>query len=85
LKKIRERQSCPRKAKELEELKKSAGLESDNVMASVKRSLAEVEKEKLEADMKWDEIQKQEKVRRRRNLSKLAKIFLDLSFFTCFT
>ena len=47
----------------VEEIKtKASSLDSDPVMASLKKSLDELEREKREAEMKWEEIQKQEKV-----------------------
>ena len=38
------------------------GIESDSSMSSLKKSLDELEKERIEAEKKWEEIQKQEKV-----------------------
>ena len=52
-----------RKAKEVEEAKKKLnGLDGDNTMTTLKKSLEELERERIEAEQKWEDIQKQEKV-----------------------
>jgi cell division cycle protein 37 len=54
-----------RKAKELDALKKKLQETDPAVDSSVdllKKTLTELEKERMEADKKWEEIQKQEKV-----------------------
>ena len=52
-----------RKAKEVEEAKKKlSGLDGDNTMTTLKKSLEELERERIEAEQKWEDIQKQEKV-----------------------
>ena len=49
----------------VEEIKtKVSTLDSDPALTTLKKSLDEVEKERLEAEKKWQEIQKQEKVKR---------------------
>jgi hypothetical protein len=44
-------------------VKEVSGIESDSSMSSLKKSLEELEKERIEAEEKWEDIQKQEKVR----------------------
>ena len=43
-------------------VKEVSGIESDSSMSSLKKSLEELEKERIEAEEKWEDIQKQEKV-----------------------
>jgi hypothetical protein len=51
-----------RKEKELEELRQKAKTAGEPE-PTLKKTLVEKEKEKKEAEKKWDEIQKQEKAR----------------------
>ena len=77
-----------RKAKELEALKKKlqeVDPTVDPTEASLKKSLTELEKERMEADKKWEEIQKQEKVLKdfKIYVISIATILL-LLFHACF-
>lgn len=49
-------------------------------MAPLKKSLAELEKERMEADKKWEQIQKQEKVLKRLK-DKTHIISIAMTFF----